>query len=431
MEAVPFKSNDMVRYVCEYCNAYGYEGAVGDLANGVRPSSRPTDLPDGWRCPNCGKSKEYLREATDDQYSKLKAPSPSKVSPMTEARRDINFFRERARGMLTGVCGEFNVCDGSKGRTCQGQKFGGHIGLGGAGQGNTFQANCQALLRYQFKARLVKSHREPDTSLILFGKRIRAPVLGASMAGVKNSLNGAVPEEEFFQGLVQGAKDFGTIGMLGNTVDVPDDLGIEVIGRNEGWGIPVFKPHAQTRLVELFRLAEKGGAIGVGVDLDGCGSIAFSRAGRPLFRKSEAELRELADCVGIPVMMKGVMSLEDAAAVVDSGTEVMCVSNHGGRVLDSGQGVADVLPQIAGRFGDRITILADGCVRTGYDVLKVLALGADSVMIGRPIARMAIAGGAEAVRLYYEYILGDLRLAMIMTGCDDLGQVGPSILVRT
>jgi 4-hydroxymandelate oxidase len=422
-------ARDILRYVCELCNAYGYDGAVGDMANGIRPGSRPNDLPDSWHCPSCGRTKEYMREATDEEHSKMN--EPGRPNPIMEVRRDINSFRERARGMLTGVCGEFNVCDGSKGRTCQGQRFGAPIGLGGAGQGATFQANCLALQRYQFKARLVKPHQEPDTSLTLLGRRIRAPVLGASMAGVRNSLNGAVPEEEFFQGLVQGAKDFGTIGMLGNTVDVPDELSIDIIRRNGGWGIPVFKPHAQTRLVELFGLAEKGGAIGVGVDLDGCGSIAFSRAGRPVFRKSESELRELADCVEIPVMMKGVMSLEDAAAVVDCGAEIMCVSNHGGRVLDSGQGVAEVLPQIAERHKDRITILADGCVRTGYDVLKVLALGADAALIGRPIARMAIAGGAEAVRLYYEYVLGDLRLAMIMTGCDDLEQVGPSILTHT
>lgn len=64
-------------------------------------------------------------------------------------------------------------------------------------------------------------------------------------------------------------------------------------------------------------------------------------------------------------------------------------------------------------------------------MLKVLALGADAALMGRPIARMAIAGGAEAVRLYHEHVLSDLRLALIMTGCDDLEQVGPSILTHT
>jgi isopentenyl diphosphate isomerase/L-lactate dehydrogenase-like FMN-dependent dehydrogenase len=142
------------------------------------------------------------------------------------------------------------------------------------------------------------------------------------------------------------------------------------------------------------------------------------------------ELKELVDSVGIPVFFKGIMSLEDAASVVDAGAEAIYVSNHGGRVLDSGEGVAEVLPSISEQFRDKALILADGCVRTGYDVLKMLALGADIALIGRPLARMSLAGGEEAVKLYLDYVKADLRMAMIMTGCDDLKQIGPSILVR-
>ncbi|MDT8358687.1 MAG: alpha-hydroxy-acid oxidizing protein, partial [Methanomicrobiaceae archaeon] len=104
--------------------------------------------------------------------------------------------------------------------------------------------------------------------------------------------------------------------------------------------------------------------------------------------------------------------------------------NHGGRVLDGGQGVAEVLPAIAREIGGRIPVLADGTVRTGFDVLKLLALGADVALIGRPMARMSIAGGAEAVRMYFEYVKDDLRRGMILTGCDTLDEVSGEILVR-
>jgi len=124
------------------------------------------------------------------------------------------------------------------------------------------------------------------------------------------------------------------------------------------------------------------------------------------------------------------MSVEDAVDAVDSGASAIYVSNNGGRVLDAGLGVADVLPDIAKEVGSRATIMADGCIRTGYDVLKVLALGADVALIGRPLARMSIAGGGEAVSLYLDYVRKELRNAMIMTGCDGISEVSGSILNR-
>ena len=80
---------------------------------------------------------------------------------------------------------------------------------------------------------------------------------------------------------------------------------------------------------------------------------------------------ELVDSTEKPVIFKGIMSIEDAVKVLDSGAGACYVSNHGGRVLDGGQGMADVLPEIANEISGKIPILADGAVRTGFDVLKV------------------------------------------------------------
>jgi len=123
------------------------------------------------------------------------------------------------------------------------------------------------------------------------------------------------------------------------------------------------------------------------------------------------------------------MCTEDAISVLDSGAGACYVSNHGGRVLDGGQGVADVLPDIANNIGGKIPLLADGAVRTGFDVLKVLALGADIALIGRPLARLSISGGDTAVKMYYKYVKDDLKKAMILTGCDNLNEVNKDILV--
>ncbi len=124
------------------------------------------------------------------------------------------------------------------------------------------------------------------------------------------------------------------------------------------------------------------------------------------------------------------MGGEDALKVVDSGASACYVSNHGGRVMDGGQGVAEVIPEVADAVSGKIPVMADGTVRTGFDVLKVLALGADVALIGRPLAQMAIAGGEIAVKMYLDYVKDDLRRGMILTGCDNLEEINRDILVK-
>jgi len=286
------------------------------------------------------------------------------------------------------------------------------------------------LEKYRFKMRVVKANHEPEMSTEFLGNKIVMPVMVTSMSGVKISMNDAMPEEEFQRGLIEGAKLFGTIGMSGNTVDFPEHPGVEIIGKNNGWGIPMFKPQSQEALLKLFKRAEKANVIAIGVDLDGAGSQNWAYRGKPLFRKSERDLKQLVNATKKPVIFKGIMSMEDAEKIVNSGAAAMDISNHGGRVLDYGEGVADVLPEIADEFKGKITIMADGAIRTGFDVLKVIALGADVALIGREVARMVLAGGPEAVKMYLDYVKSDFRLGMIMTGCDNVGEIKRDILVK-
>ncbi|HUL39482.1 MAG TPA: alpha-hydroxy-acid oxidizing protein [Methanomassiliicoccales archaeon] len=417
-----------MRFICSYCHAYAYEESKGDPTTSLLPGTTLAQIPDDWRCPICGKGKEYLIGADDQTFSQTE--SIYETRRKGQAPKDIDYYRSIAREMLKGVCGAYSVCDGGPDKICYGQKFGKPIGFGGAGQGTTFHRNWTSLQSYRLLTRIVKPHHEPEMSRSLFGQRLAMPVAVASMSGVKNSMNAAIPEEDFYRGVLKGARSAGTIAMVGNTADVPDDLGVRCVAEAGGQGVPVFKPQVQERLLQLFREAEAAKAPAVGVDLDGCGSVAWSRAKKPVCRKTEKELKELVGSVGIPVFFKGVMSMEDAAAVADAGASAIYVSNHGGRVLDSGLGVADVLPSISKEFHGKVVILADGCVRTGYDVLKVLALGADVALIGRPLARMSLAGGGDAVKLYLDYVKSDLRMAMIMTGCNDLKDAGPGIITK-
>ena len=157
-----------------------------------------------------------------------------------------------------------------------GQKFGASIGFGGAGQGKTFEANYNSLQGYKLKMMVIKAHHEPEMSISIFGKKIGLPVMGASLSGVKTSMNDVVPEAALYRGLLKGAMSSGTIGLVGNTPNCPDDLGVNIVGENMGWGIPIFKPQSQKRLIQLIKMAEELDVIAVGVDLEGAGSTFWA-----------------------------------------------------------------------------------------------------------------------------------------------------------
>jgi len=292
--------------------------------------------------------------------------------------------------------------------------------LGGVGKGLSFAANVEALDRIKLKTRLVSAHAEPKLASTYLGSNMAMPVMPSSLSGVRASMGGGVSELVFARSVLQGAKDAGVMGWTGNTADDGEECaGIEAVAA-VGAGITIFKPQSNERLLELFELAQRAGAVAVGVDLDGVGSTNWDRAGKPVYRKSARELRELADSTELPFIAKGIMCAEDALAALDAGVDAIDVSNHGGRALDSTRGVADALPGIAKAVGGKIPLTAGGGVRTGFDVVKMLALGADAALVGRDVARSAIGGGAAGVRMHFDYLRGDLRRAMMLTGCNSV-----------
>jgi isopentenyl diphosphate isomerase/L-lactate dehydrogenase-like FMN-dependent dehydrogenase len=195
-----------------------------------------------------------------------------------------------------------------------------------------------------------------------------------------------------------------------------------------GQGIPISKPRDQSSLIQNLKEAEKAGCFAAGTDVDAAGILPMRAAGHPVGPKSVNELRELVKSVHMPLVLKGIMCVEDALSAAEAGAAGIVVSNHGGRVLDDAPGTAEVLPEIARAVGKDIIVLADGGVRRGVDVLKMLALGAHAVLIGRPLAIGAVGAGAEGVRLTLEHLHNELKVAMIFTGCANLMEIGPGAL---
>jgi isopentenyl diphosphate isomerase/L-lactate dehydrogenase-like FMN-dependent dehydrogenase len=337
---------------------------------------------------------------------------------------DLTEAREKATERMKGFCAVYKVCDGRPDRLCQGIKYGKSLGMGGIGKGTAFTANIEALDRLHLKTRLISPHTEPETKTSFLGHEVAFPIFCSSMSGVKISMGGGVSESEFARAVIKGCKAAGTIGFIGDGAETFEDRpGVQAIREAGGWGVQIFKPREQTVLLRLIQEAQAAGAIAVGIDLDGAGSVAMALKGQPVFRKALSELKELVRSTSLPFILKGITSEEDAATALETGCKVVAVSNHGGRTLDSMLGVADVLPRLVPLLKGSVIITADGGIRTGFDALKMLALGADFVMAGREFIRAAIGGGAEGVRSEAEFLFQDLKKAMIMTGCNSLSEI--------
>ncbi len=142
------------------------------------------------------------------------------------------------------------------------------------------------------------------------------------------------------------------------------------------------------------------------------------------------DLAWLRSLTSMPLILKGVMTTEDARSAVSAGVEAVYVSNHGGRQLGRCLSTVDVLPEVTDAVGGRVPVLVDGGIRRASDVLVALALGATAVGVGRPVLWALAAGAQEAVRELLSRFITDLRRLMVMTGSRSVCDLAPGLLAR-
>ncbi len=131
-----------------------------------------------------------------------------------------------------------------------------------------------------------------------------------------------------------------------------------------------------------------------------------------------------------PLVIKGITDVEDARRAAKEGADGIVVSNHGGRQLDGSMATARALPAIADAVGDRLSVLMDGGIRSGLDVIRALALGAKGVLVGRPWAYALGAGGEAGVAAMLSLFAAEMRTGMALTGCNRIADIGRDVLVK-
>lgn len=336
-----------------------------------------------------------------------------------------NEVKNLARSRMKGHC---KVCPTCNGKVCAGEV----PGMGGLGTGASFHNNFEALAAVKLNMTALHEIKTPTTNTNFLGMELATPVMAAPIGGVPFNMTSEVTEDDYIEYVLGGCEMAGTLGCTGD--GVPPfivNAAVKAMGRHKG--IPFVKPWEGKELYEKLERVLACKPAAVGMDVDAAGLVTLRKMGRPVTPMSHAELSAAVDFAhkkGFPFIVKGIMTPRDAMKAVRAGADAIVVSNHGGRILDHCPGAAAVLEGIAKTVSGSVTIIADGAVRTGVDVLKLLALGADACFVGRPVCVAAIGGGIEGVRDYFKEITQELSQAMLLTGVGSIADISSDIIFR-
>ncbi len=335
-------------------------------------------------------------------------------------------IEDRARKRFQGSCAVCEICDGHH---CAGEV----PGVGGVDTGDSFKENLRALRRWKIDTCCIQSGSPTDLSLTLWDYELKLPVLAAPITGTSTNMNGALPESHYARAVVQGCRAAGSLAFLGDGATTNKyKIGLDTISASDGYGIPVFKPRINPDEVsKRIELAEKSGTRATGIDIDSINHECMKLRGQKTRGYDAQTIQQLATQTDLAFLLKGIMSVKDAQQAIDCGADGIIVSNHGGRVLDQQPGTADVLPEIVSAVDKQIPVLVDGGIRTGIDVFKCLALGANAVLIGRPLMIAAVGAEHVGVEFYLKKIREELLQVCAMTDVSSCADFHPGLLRQT
>ncbi len=264
----------------------------------------------------------------------------------------------------------------------------------------------------------------PTLETEYFGKKYSTPILMPAFSHIKN-LKGR--EKTGLEEYSIAAKECNMLNFCGMMENEQFD-GIMSTGADT---VRIVKPYAdREKSKDQFRYAAEHGAVAVGMDID----HIFGNGGHDICMGEEmttyslAQLKELASLTGLPFVVKGVLSVEDALKAAEAGADAIIVSHHHGRLPYAIPPML-ILPEIKKALeGTKIHIFLDCCIASGADIYKALALGADGVAIGRVMMKPLEEGGAEGVKALVKRLNDELIFCMESTGFKDVASIDASCL---
>jgi isopentenyl diphosphate isomerase/L-lactate dehydrogenase-like FMN-dependent dehydrogenase len=309
--------------------------------------------------------------------------------------------------------------------------------VGGAESETTLRRNRLAFDRIAFRPRILVDVSEIDSSTTFMGQKLRIPAILAPIGSLQ------VFHPEAAVASTKAATEFGIMHAISSVTEPALEETAKATDTPKIFQLYV---HGDMKWTEdiLGRVKDAGyAALALTVDV-----AHYSRRERPMrtryqppTRRVTPDRRHLASLTwetmdrikaiaGLPFMLKGVQTAEDAVLAVQHGVDVIWVSNHGGRQIDHGLGSMETLPEIVQAVGGKARIIVDGGVQRGTDILKAVALGADAVALGRLQAWGLAAGGKDGIVRMLEILEDEIVCNMGLIGVTSIGQLTPQYVCK-
>lgn len=329
---------------------------------------------------------------------------------------------------------------------------------GGGADEITMRENRSRFDALKLMPRVLRGGPGSQTKLRLFGDEFAHPIFVAPLAHQKM----AHPDGEIATAMGAGAQSAGMVFSMQASVGMEAAIAASPTCR---WFQLYFQPSREATL-QLVRRAETAGYRLLMVTVDAPVNGVRNREHRAGFKWTSDDVPEnlkglpmpppkalperasvvfdhyiaqaptwddvvwLRKQTKLPIVLKGILSVDDAERAIETGVNGLAISNHGGRTLDTLPATIDIVGEIANVIERRVPLLLDGGVRRGTDVLKALALGASAVMVGRPIIYGLAVAGALGVSHVLRLLRDEFEIAMALTGCRALNEIGPHLVRR-
>jgi 4-hydroxymandelate oxidase len=330
---------------------------------------------------------------------------------------DYNEILAEARSCIGPFCKACPVCNGL---ACANAM----PGPGSKWPGNTAARNYAKWQEIFVNMDTLCENVPVDTSFELFGHKFALPVFIAPLGGLTLHYGDKYTDQQYNSILVPAAQSYGIAAFTGDGMDPKImESSVEDMKKIGGMGIPTIKPWNRELVFEKLDVLNNNGIFAAAMDVDGAGLPFLKKYNPNAGSKSVAEMKEIVDYAKMPFVIKGIMTPNGARKAVDAGAAGIVVSNHGGRVQGACPSAAEVLPGIAEAVHGQVKIFVDGGIRSGADVFKALALGADAVLIGRPVVPFIYAQGQDGFKVYMDRIAAEFRDTMTMCGARKLADI--------